>query len=332
MCDARLRIHRGPRRAEPFHPCATTPARAKVPVCSSTRRCSTTATVAFRGLDNGRAASADPPSAKWTRTYRSAAPSPTTTRDQKDMELGGRGRLACVPGVFPPWPVGLYAEGVRVEWGTAACTQTGRPGPAGRRCTELLVSDASGQMDDVPSPAELFSVVPGQQIPWTHRRRTASELLASTPPPPSPPAPRPPCGAFLIDAGQTRPEPGSPTREPRPAVPRSAEVQDLLSPLRRPGFLQRCGGLRLMLDGTAWRPHAAGAGRGPGHGCARLRPSPCPTLTPGPERQPRSRLGPWAFTAIAPEFDRPEPGQGSWTSCAWVGARFQAWPCVAALR
>jgi predicted acylesterase/phospholipase RssA len=327
-----LRIHPAGRAgAEPFHPMRHNAARrAKVPVLLIN------ATVLndghcwlFEASTMGEQPPADPAFCEVDKNFRLCRPdSYDNTATQKDMELGlAVAASACVPGVFPPLALsGLYAEGVRVELVDGGVYDNqGVQALLARRCTELLVSDASGQMDDVAEPGpSLFSVVPRANSILMDRTRDEQllSLLGEHTPPATLlhlrhglPVRRIP----WIDAqGKPAREPGSADTanpdQPVPGVP--AEVQDLLSRLRTDlDSFNDVEAYALMLDGyrmaTALLP---GAGHG-GRDMAAPGPSPesvpdTDPLAPEPTA-PEVASGPWAFTAIAPEFDRPGgPAQG----------------------
>lgn len=91
---------------------------------------------------------------KNARLLRPASYADVTPR-QQNVELGlAVAASAGVPGVFPPLALsGLY-EGLRVELVDGGVHDNqGVRGLLDERCTHVIVSDASGQMEDVPTPA-----------------------------------------------------------------------------------------------------------------------------------------------------------------------------------
>ncbi len=334
--------------SDPFHPMRDNAGRrAKVPVLLIN------ATVLndghswlFEASTMGEQPPADPAVCCVDKNFRLCRPdSYANTATQKDMELGlAVAASACVPGVFPPLALsGLYAEGVRVELVDGGVYDNqGVQALLARQCTELIVSDASGQMDDVAEPApSLFSVVPRSNSILMDRTRDEQlmDLLGAHTPPATLlhlrhglPVRRVP----WIDAqGNPAREPGTGGHvpapdQPVPGVP--AAVQDLLSRLRTDldsfNDVEACA---LMLDGhrlaTALLPGAGAQARDePAPDAGTLAPEPTATdagsqgaTTPGagPLGADMSATGaapapgPWGFSAIAAEFDRPGgPAQG----------------------
>lgn len=75
---------------------------------------------------------------------------------QQDIELGlAVAASACVPGLFHPLAIsGLYPDKMRVQLVDGGVHDNqGIQGLIDEDCTKFVVSDASGQMEDVPDPA-----------------------------------------------------------------------------------------------------------------------------------------------------------------------------------
>jgi NTE family protein len=78
------------------------------------------------------------------------------TPRQQNVELGlAVAASACVPGIFHPLALsGLYDKSIRVQLVDGGVHDNqGIQGLLDERCTHLIVSDASGQMDNEPDPA-----------------------------------------------------------------------------------------------------------------------------------------------------------------------------------
>lgn len=180
-----LRIHpAGHAGAAPFHPMHhNAQRRAKVPVLLIN------ATVLndghswlFEASTMGERPLDDPARCEVDKNFRLCRPdSYDNTATQRDLELGlAVAASACVPGVFPPLALsGLYAEGVRVELVDGGVYDNqGVQALLDRHCTRLIVSDASGQMDDLVEPApSLFAVMPRANSILMDRTRD-EQLLA----------------------------------------------------------------------------------------------------------------------------------------------------------
>jgi len=262
-----LRIH-PPGRAgtEPFHPMRhNAQRRAKVPVLLIN------ATVLndghswlFEASTMGERPLDDPARCEVDKNFRLCRPdSYDNTATQRDLELGlAVAASACVPGVFPPLALsGLYAEGVRVELVDGGVYDNqGVQALLDRHCTRLIVSDASGQMDDMADPApSLFAVMPRANSILMDRTRDEQllALLGDHTPPATLlhlrhglPVRRIP---WLDAQGNPRCQDGPAPDAPAPdhAVPGvPAAVQDLLSRLRTDlDSFNDVEAYALMLDG-----------------------------------------------------------------------------------
>lgn len=339
-----LRIHPAGRAgAEPFHPMRhNAQRRAKVPVLLIN------ATVLndghswlFEASTMGERPLADPARCEVDKNFRLCRPdSYDNTATQRDLELGlAVAASACVPGVFPPLALsGLYAEGVRVELVDGGVYDNqGVQALLDRRCTRLIVSDASGQMDDLADPApSIFAVMPRANSILMDRTRDEQllALLGDHTPPATllhlrhglPVRRIPWLDAQDNPACQDGPAPDAPdTPAPGHAVPGvPAAVQDLLSRLRTDlDSFNDVEAYALMLDGYrmagALLPGGGDEARdatAPGAGiqtpdatgaAAEVQAPDMSTPEPGaaPQAPGAPTPGPWAFAAIAPEFDRP---------------------------
>jgi NTE family protein len=348
-----LRIHPAGRAgAEPFHPMRHNAARrAKVPVLLIN------ATVLndghcwlFEASTMGEQPPADPAFCEVDKNFRLCRPdSYDNTATQKDMELGlAVAASACVPGVFPPLALsGLYAEGVRVELVDGGVYDNqGVQALLARRCTELLVSDASGQMDDLADPApSIFAVMPRANSILMDRTRDEQllALLGDHTPPATLlhlrhglPVRRIPCSTPRATPPARTAPPGRPGPRPRRAR-RPAAVQDLLSRLRTDlDSFNDVEAYALMLDDTAWRaPCCPAAKFSPrtrpalplkSMKCARLPPKPRPRTCPPPSLAPPPAPGPSRPSPRNSTAPAARP-RSSWTSCAWASARPSSpWP------
>ncbi|WP_051445336.1 patatin-like phospholipase family protein [Desulfocurvus vexinensis] len=360
-----LRIHPAGRAgAEPFHPMRhNAQRRAKVPVLLIN------ATVLndghswlFEASTMGERPLADPARCEVDKNFRLCRPdSYDNTATQRDLELGlAVAASACVPGVFPPLALsGLYAEGVRVELVDGGVYDNqGVQALLDRRCTRLIVSDASGQMDDLADPApSIFAVMPRANSILMDRTRDEQllALLGDHTPPATllhlrhglPVRRIPWLDAQGNPACQDGPAPDAPAPDHAvPGVP--AAVQDLLSRLRTDldsfndveAYALMLDGYRMagaLLPGGGEEARDAAAPGGETRGVSTPEPGAvagaqaqdvttpepgtgplAPDMSaPGAVSQapgataPGTAPGPWAFAAIAPEFDRPGgPAQG----------------------
>lgn len=224
------------------------------------------------------------------------------TKEQKDVELGlAVAASACVPGVFPPLALsGLYAQGVRAELADGGVYDNqGVQALLDRKCTRLIVSDASGQMSDEidPSPS-IFAMIPRmndvlmdrvreqQLLPLLRGQGPGTDLLHLRQDLDVEYVPwidaqgRDRCDLEPLAAPETAPGPA-------PAAP--AEIQDRLSRLRTDlDCFNDVEAYSLMLD--AYR--IAGNLLAPAK---------------GPHEEPDDtgdKPGDWVFLDIAKEFDR----------------------------
>jgi NTE family protein len=180
---------------------------------------------------------------------------------QQTMELGlAVAASACVPGIFPPLSVSdMYLHQIRVQLVDGGVHDNqGLQGLLDLKCTELVVSDASGQMLDAPDPAtnlisvlartnsilmdrvreeELFRIKenPDLKVALVHLRRGVGIDMVPYINSQEVPAPLPPCPGAAASSQNFRVDP---------------EVQDLLSQVRTDldSFTEVEAGA-LMLDG-----------------------------------------------------------------------------------
>jgi NTE family protein len=101
-------------------------------------------------------------------------------RKQQNVELGlAVAASACVPGIFPPLALSdLYAGGIRVQLVDGGVHDNqGIQGLLDEGCTHLIVSDASGQMEDEPDPATRILAVLGRSNSIVMDRVREEELF-----------------------------------------------------------------------------------------------------------------------------------------------------------
>jgi NTE family protein len=194
---------------------------------------------------------------KNARLLRPASYADVTPR-QQNVELGlAVAASAGVPGVFPPLALsGLY-EGLRVELVDGGVHDNqGVRGLLDEQCTHVIVSDASGQMEDAPTPAtwtlpvlsrtndvlmdrvreeELLDLLQQRPMPtaFLHLRK---ELPVATVP-------------YIDPAGRPAPAPGTPPMR-RTSYGVDVRVQDRLSRVRTDlDSFTDIEAFSLMLDG-----------------------------------------------------------------------------------
>jgi NTE family protein len=86
---------------------------------------------------------------------------PQVPKPRRNFPLGlAVAASACVPGVFHPLAISGMYEGIRVQLVDGGVQDNqGLQGLFDQGCTHLIVSDASGQLDDKKKPAPLFPLV-----------------------------------------------------------------------------------------------------------------------------------------------------------------------------
>jgi NTE family protein len=89
---------------------------------------------------------------------------PGIPHEQRDFPLGlAVAASACVPGVFQPLAISGMYNGVRVQLVDGGVQDNqGLQGLFDKGCTDLVISDASGQMEDSPTPSARIPGVLGR--------------------------------------------------------------------------------------------------------------------------------------------------------------------------